>query len=270
MLTMLVVVIHNAGPRLVDDWIENPNVTAVMFAHLPGQDAGRAVVQLLYGDTSPSGRLPYTVAKKPQDYQGLESPCIDQSSDPQCNFDEGVNIDYRNFLARNATPRFEFGYGLTYTTFEYSTLEIDVNATATAGTTSTAPIYHNGTTDQNRARDDVGVGGLHVLFDSVGSIRATVANTGPARAAEVAQLYLEIPVPAASLGANPNTRTLRGFQKVDMAPGQQATVVFDLRRRDLSYWDTTNQTWVVPPGRFRVFVGKSVLDTPLLGDFTLV
>jgi beta-glucosidase len=63
-----IVVIHNAGIRLVDQWIEHPNVTALIYAHLPGQDSGRAVVSLLYGDESPSGRLPYTVAKNESQY----------------------------------------------------------------------------------------------------------------------------------------------------------------------------------------------------------
>lgn len=112
-----IVVIHNAGIRLVDAWADNTNVTAIIFAHLPGQDAGRAVVQLLYGDVSPSGRLPYTVAKQASDYSSLQGPCIDDSQSPQCYYDEGVNIDYRSFLANSITPRYEFGYGLTYTTF---------------------------------------------------------------------------------------------------------------------------------------------------------
>lgn len=68
-----IVVLHNAGIRLVDAWIENENVTAVIFAHLPGQDSGRAVVELLYGRANPSGRLPYTVARKAEDYSLVAS-----------------------------------------------------------------------------------------------------------------------------------------------------------------------------------------------------
>ncbi|GIZ49708.1 hypothetical protein CKM354_001273500 [Cercospora kikuchii] len=264
-----IVTIHNAGPRLVDEWIENDNVTAVIFAHLPGQDAGRAVVSLLYGNASPSGRLPYTVAKKVSDYGELAGPCIDKSRDPQCDFEEGVNIDYRSFLARSVTPRFEFGFGLTYSSFEYSGLSINMNTTSTADSTSTAPVYVNGTTDQNSDRDDMGVGGLNSLFENVGTISATVKNTGSVTAAEVAQLYVQIPVPKDSLGNNLNTRVLRGFQKVEFLPGEEAQVEFSLRRKDISYWNAVNQTWVVPSGEFEVFVGKSVLDTPLVDAFRL-
>lgn len=262
-----IVVIHNAGVRLVDEWIDHENVTAVIFAHLPGQDAGRAVVQLLYGDVSPSGRLPYTVAKKVSDYGSLQGPCTDDSRSPQCYYDEGVNIDYRQFLAKSITPRYEFGYGLTYTTFDYSALNIDLNATSTANAASIAPFYTNGTTNQNSNRTDVGTGGLQSLFESMGTISATIQNSGNYLASEVAQLYLQIPVPYNS--RNPSTRTLRGFQKVAINPGESAKVTFPLRRKDISYWDTGNQTWITPSGDFKVFVGRSVLDLPLTGSFPL-
>ncbi|WPG99275.1 Hypothetical protein R9X50_00208800 [Acrodontium crateriforme] len=266
-----VVVIHNAGIRLVDAWIENPNVTAVIFGHLPGQDAGRAVAQILYGDVSPSGRLPYTVAKQASDYGKLQSACQAKDSkdptSPQCNFDEGVNVDYRNFLAQKIRPRYEFGYGLTYTTFDYSNLNIKINATASANNTVLAPVYTNGTTDQNSKTDGVSNGGLQSLFDSVGSIQATIANTGKVAAAEVSQLYIQIP--ASYLNAkNPRTQVLRGFQKVTIQPGDSTTVTFPLRFKDVAIWDVVRQAWVIPVGEFKVFVGKSVLDTPLEGTFS--
>lgn len=262
-----IVVIHNAGIRLVDAWIDHPNVTAAVFAHLPGQDAGRAIVQLLYGDAGFSGRLPYTVAKKASDYGNLQGPCIDQSDSPQCLFEEGLNIDYRSFLARGIEPRYPFGYGLTYSSFDYSGLQINLNATSTAGAVSTAPVYANGTTNQNVNRTDVGVGGFLSVFESVGSITASIRNNGTEAAAEVVQLYLSIPAPMDP--KNPNTVALRGFQKVWVEPGAEAQVTFPLRRKDVSYWSTGNQTWVTPSGDFQVYVGRSVLDTPLTGSFPL-
>lgn len=270
-----IVVIHNVGIRLVDDWIDNPNVTAVIYAHLPGQDAGRALTQVLYGSVSPSGRLPYTVAKKAADYGSLLGPCqasdSDDPSSPQCTFTEGVNIDYRAFLARNITPRYELGFGLTYTTFDYTQLRIDVNASATSGaSTGGAPVYANGTTEQNADNTVVGAGGLASLFEDVGAVTAAIRNSGPVAAAEVAQLYIQIPLGgvAAANASVANTRVLRGFQKVFVEPNATATVSFPLRRKDVSRWDTVKQAWVVPSGTFQVFVGKSVLDTPLVGNFT--
>lgn len=76
-----IVVIHNAGIRLVDAWIDNPNITAVIYAHLPGQDSGRALVEVMYGNQSPSGRLPYTVAKKESDYGHLLNPVLPVGAD---------------------------------------------------------------------------------------------------------------------------------------------------------------------------------------------
>ena len=267
-----IVIVHNVGIRLVDAFADNDNVTAIIYAHLPGQDAGRAVARILYGDVSPSGRLPYTVAKDASNYGSLLNPCqADGSRSPQCDFTEGVNIDYRHFLAKNITPRYEFGFGLTYASFEYSDLEVAVNATATDGSlTGDAPVYTNGTT-QNSDNDSVIVGGLASLFEGVGSITATIANTGSIAAAEVAQLYLLIPNDNVS-ASDPdivNTRALRGFQKVSVLPNETAKVTLELRRKDISRWDTRKQAWVVPSGEYAVFVGKSVLDTPLRSTFTL-
>ena len=263
-----IVVIHNAGIRTVDAWIDNVNVTAVIFAHLPGQDAGRALVQILYGAASPSGRLPYTVAKQQSDCGNLLGPCQAHDLSPQCDFTEGVNIDYRSFLARNITPRYEFGYGLTYTTFEYSSLQVDMNATSTSNDTVLAPVYANGTTDQNQNNTNVGIGGLLSLFESVGTVSASIKNTGSVVAAEVAQLYIQIPA-APSNSSNPTTRVLRGFEKVTIEPGATAQIAFNLRSKDISSWDVVRQAWVIPSGSFEVMVGKSVLDLPLSGSFTL-
>ena len=229
------------------------------------------MAQILYGDVSPSGRLPYTVAKQATDYGDLLSPCQAprNSLSPQCDFAEGPNIDYRSFLARNMTPRFEFGFGLTYSTFNYSDLVISVNATATANNTIVAPVYANGTTNNNDSNNNtalIGVGGLESLFTSVGTVEATITNTGTVAAAEVAQLYLQIPTKYTN-STNPVTRVLRGFQKVTIQPNATARVSFDLRAKDVSSWDMVRQAWVVPKGQFNVWVGKSVLDTPLVGKF---
>lgn len=99
------------------------------------------------------------------------------------------------------------------------------------------------------------------LYSTVGTITATITNTGAITAAEVAQLYLQLP--------NAQTRTLRGFQKETIPRGASAQVSFSLRRKDVSTWDVTAQQWVVPSEMFQVFVGKSVLDIPLTGAFSM-
>lgn len=267
-----IVTIHNAGIRLVDAFADNPNVTAIIYAHLPGQDAGRALARILYGDESPSGRLPYTVAKRATDYGALLGPCEAKGSEsPQCDFSEGVNIDYRHFLAGDITPQYAFGYGLTYSSFEYSDLQTAINATATSESAESAPVYANGTTQNSASDPSILVGGLASLFDSAGSVSATITNTGAVAAAEVAQLFLLIPsVNGTDSGAErANTRALRGFQKLHLQPQESARVTFALRRKDVSRWDVGRQAWVVPWGEMGVFVGRSVLDAALSGNVTL-
>ncbi|TAQ90369.1 hypothetical protein B7494_g1320 [Chlorociboria aeruginascens] len=223
-----IVVIHNAGVRLVDVWIENPNVTAVIYAHLPGQDSGRALVSLLYGDENFSGKLPYTVAKNESDYGTLVSPSEPEGEFeffPQSNFTEGVYIDYRAFDQKNITPRYEFGFGLSYTSFTFSALSITHLA---PGNTGPYPI------------GEIQPGGAVDLWDEWITVTANIQNTGPANGTEVAQLYLGIP-------GGP-VRQLRGFEKVAVDIAGSTNVRFVLTRRDLSLWDVDAQKWRIPGG----------------------
>ncbi|PYH72799.1 beta-glucosidase [Aspergillus vadensis CBS 113365] len=245
------VIIHNAGIRLVDRWIDNPNITAVIYGHLPGQDSGRALVEIMYGKQSPSGRLPYTVAKNASEYGALLSPVVPSGTKdlyyPQDNFTEGVYIDYKAFEQKNITPRYEFGYGLTYSTFDYSGLKISI---------------HTGVnTDYLPPNSTIEEGGVPALWDVVATITCSVTNTGSVAAAEVAQLYLGIPGGPA--------KVLRGFEKKLIQPGHHTKVQFDLTRRDLSSWDVVNQAWGLQKGDYSVYVGKSVLDTQLTGTLTI-
>ena len=95
------------------------------MAHLPGQESGAAITNILYGDVNPSGRLPYTIGKSLSDY-GPAAPIITDPKGPvpQQDFTEGLYIDYRYFDKNNITPRFDFGFGLSYTTFEFSNITI--------------------------------------------------------------------------------------------------------------------------------------------------
>lgn len=252
------VVIHNAGVRLVDAWIEHPNITAVIFAHLPGQDFGSALVEIMYGEQSPSGRLPYTVAKGATDYGELLDPVYPGNSSfyyTQSNFSEGVYIDYRHLMANQIMPRYEFGYGLTYSTFDYQNLEL--RTPDPVETSYFPPGYesYNSTTSKPQ-------GGLESLWDVLATVSCTVTNTGPVRAAEVAQLYIQSP-------AGGPKRVLRGFNKKLIGPGENQDMHFDLTRRDLSQWDVQEQQWVLPRGTYGVMVGKSVLDIKLHGDFSI-
>ncbi|OCF41794.1 beta-glucosidase [Kwoniella heveanensis CBS 569] len=120
-----IVVVHSVGPITMEEWIDHPNVTAVLWAGLPGQESGNALVDVLYGAYNPSGRLPYTIAKSRDDYSAdIEYVNSSSPEHPEVVYAEGLDIDYRWFLSKNITPRYEFGYGLSYTTFELSNLHI--------------------------------------------------------------------------------------------------------------------------------------------------
>jgi beta-glucosidase len=202
----------------------------------------------MYGDQAPSGRLPYTVAKNEFDYGNLLRPVIaDNTSNyyTSANLTEGVYIDYRHFDAHNITPRFEFGFGLTYTTFGYANL--DIVATELGTNASALPPFA-----------PVGQGGIESLWDVLVTVEAEISNTGSVSAPEVAQLYIGIP------GAP--VKQLRGFDKVALEVGESTTVNFELTRRDLSIWDTVQQSWVLQSGKYTVYVGASSRDIRLSGS----
>ncbi|KAH7078253.1 beta-glucosidase-like protein [Paraphoma chrysanthemicola] len=118
--TNIIVVVHTVGPVLLDGWHDLPSVKAILFAHLPGQEAGASLMEVLYGDVSPSGHLPYTVPKSEDDYSDSVSLVGYQIGQPQDTFSEGLYIDYRHFHKANIKPRYAFGHGLSYTNFSFS------------------------------------------------------------------------------------------------------------------------------------------------------
>ncbi|PTB47058.1 uncharacterized protein TrAFT101_003502 [Trichoderma asperellum] len=244
-----VVIFHNAGPRLVDGFIDHPNVTAVIFAHLPGQESGPALVSLLFGDTSPSGKLPYTVAKNESDYGKVLDPAQPEGefvNFPQADFNEGIYLDYRYFDKKGIEPRYEFGFGLSYTTFAYSDISINYIEGANTYPWPGGPIVSGGQTD---------------LWDAIATVSANVKNTGNFAGAEVAQLYIGIP------GAP--EKQLRGFEKPFLQPNQSETVTFHLTRRDLSVWSVERQKWQLQQGAYKFYVGSSSRRLPLNGTMNL-
>ncbi|KAF2972269.1 hypothetical protein GQX73_g1249 [Xylaria multiplex] len=251
--TNTIVVFHNLGVRLIDTFVDHPNVTAIIFAHGPGQESGNALVSLLYGDVNFSGKIPYTVAKNESDYGSLLDPIRGvepYGQYPQDNFTEGLFIDYKAFDKAGITPRYEFGFGLSYTTFSFSNLKITKNESASFDQYPSGEVLQGGPAD---------------LWDVLVTVTATVTNTGRVSGAEVAQLYLGIPgdqdiVPV---------RQLRGFEKPSLHANQTATVSSPLTRRDLSEWDVIAQKWSLVTGDVKVEVGSSSRVLPLVGTLTL-
>ncbi|KAI1463745.1 glycoside hydrolase family 3 protein [Daldinia caldariorum] len=117
----VIVIIHTVGPVLVEKWIDLPNIKAVLFANLPGQESGNALADVMFGDVNPSGKLPWTIGKSLDDYgEGAKIMYMPNGVVPQQDFKEGLYVDYRYFDKYGIEPRFEFGFGLSYTTFEFT------------------------------------------------------------------------------------------------------------------------------------------------------
>jgi beta-glucosidase len=221
------IVVVNAGCPMHLPWADE--VAAVIYAWLPGQEFGHALADVLLGIAEPGGRLPVTLARRAVHY-----PAFDLTPGPNevLEYREGVNIGYRAFDAARVEPRFPFGHGLGYTTFEFESLEL-----ASEGRATGEPL----------------------------ELRVRLCNTGSRPGKEVIQVYvadIESSVPRPP-------RELKGFAVVRLAPGEVAELAMALEDRDLAFWDTTLHSWRMEPGRFEVQVGRSSRDIRLRREFEL-
>ncbi|KAF2124987.1 glycoside hydrolase family 3 protein [Dothidotthia symphoricarpi CBS 119687] len=248
-----VVVTHSSGINTLP-WSNHPNVTAILAAHYPGQETGHSLVDVLYGDVNPSGHLPYSIAMNATDYNAPPTTAINTTgfNDWQSWFSEKLEIDYRYFDAKNMSVRYEFGFGLSYTTFDITDM-------------STTPVESNITSFPESL--PIQPGGNPALWESVYNVTVSVSNTGSVAGAVVPQLYVGLP---SSAPEGTPVRQLRGFDKVLLQEGENQTVTFELMRRDLSYWDIFSQQWVIPEGEFTFSVGLSSRDLKVHETVTVV
>jgi beta-glucosidase len=142
-----IVVLHTVGPVLLSNYSSNPNITAILWAGVPGEQSGNSIADVLYGRVNPGAKLPFTMAESREDY-GTDLLYIPNrgTGAPQVDFTEGVFIDYRALYQNGIQPVYEFGFGLSYTTFSYSNIKVTkTNASSiyvpTQGMTSAAPTY---------------------------------------------------------------------------------------------------------------------------------
>ncbi|KAK7018629.1 glycoside hydrolase family 3 protein [Favolaschia claudopus] len=255
-----IVVVHSVGPLIVEPWIDHPNVTAVLWAGVPGQEAGNSITDVLYGDWNPSGRLPYTIAKQESDYSAhliLGGQPTDVLSIP---YTEGLNVDYRAFDAFNITPRFEFGFGLSYTNFTYTNLHI----AKVSGQASTDAALEKSWAAGDATPIAQGSSAAIWLHRPLYNVTFEVENSGPVWGGDIPQLYLHMPP---SIGEPPSL--LKGFTNVEVLPGHKKKVGIALSRYDLSYWDTVAQGWRRPNGTIGVTIGTSSRDARLNGNITI-
>ncbi|KAF0328301.1 beta-glucosidase 2 [Colletotrichum asianum] len=241
-----IVVTHSVGVNTMP-WADHPNVKAILAAHLPGQETGNSIIDVLWGDVNPSGRLPYSI---PFNSSDIDIPIVNltNATSPdawQSDFEEGLLIDYRHLDANEIEPRYAFGFGLSYTTFEMSS-EVDVVQVAkslTAEPDASKPIVPGGHPD---------------LWHSVLTIKTKVTNTGLITGGVVPQLYVSLPA-STSPPATP-VQVLRGFEKLALAADESGDVLFELTRRDVSYYDELRRTWVIPEGVVKFHIGFSSRD----------
>ncbi|KAJ5408302.1 Glycoside hydrolase family 3 [Penicillium cosmopolitanum] len=248
-----IVITHSSGINVLP-FANHPNVTAIVAAHYPGQESGNSIVDVLYGDVNPSGHLPYTIAKNASDYNAPPTTKVSTNGtyDWQSWFDEKLEIDYRYFDAKNISVQYEFGFGLSYTTFTVS----DINAERLADSISSIP-----------EEQPIQPGGNPALWETLYNVTISVTNSGDIKGATVPQLYVTFP-DSTPEGTPP--RQLRGFEKVSLAAGESQTVGFELMRRDLSYWDIVSQKWLIPEGEFILRVGFSSRDLKEVAQITPV
>jgi beta-glucosidase len=196
------------------------DIPAILEAFYPGMEGGNAVARILLGDVNPSGKLPVTFPKRLED-----TPAYINSTYPGARdiyYGEGIFVGYRYYDKRQLEPAFPFGHGLSYTQFQIGAVEA-------------AEVVDQG------AQVDV-----HVK----------ISNTGPVAGREVVQLYvsdLESSLPRP-------VKELKGFQKVDLQPGEEKDIWFSLSPRDLSFYDPYRKSWIAEPGDFELLIGVSAQD----------
>jgi len=239
---------------IIEPWVEHPNVTAILWAGLPGTESGNGLVDVLYGDVNPSARLPYSLAKNAMDYIPVTTDA--ESTDPilVIEYAEELLFDYRYFDAANITPRYEFGFGLSYATFKYSDLTVSKMEFS----------FDEALRDNWEASkpSPTGEGSSTALWlhERAYSVSFKVNNTGCVHGTEIPQVYVHHPTSAGEPPA-----VLRGFSDVHLAPGEEKEVRITLSRYDLSYWDVVSQSWRRPQGTINVTVGASSRDGRLFG-----
>ncbi|KAE8307129.1 glycoside hydrolase superfamily [Aspergillus transmontanensis] len=240
------IVVTHAGGMTIMPWATNPNVSAILVAHYPGQESGHSIVDILYGAKTPSGKLPYTIPLKPESVNAPPTTDITTSGvdDWQSWYSEGLEIDHRYYNSHNIPVQYEFGFGLSYTNFSMDTDSVVVKPTK--------PEAHIRSHPEALATRP---GGNPALWDILFEAQVTFRNTGTIPGATVAQLYLSFP-PEVS---EPPLQ-LRGFEKAELAPSESYTATFPLMRRDLSYWNVTQQERLIPTGDFVLDAGFSSRD----------
>lgn len=221
------VVVNISGNAVAMPWVKE--VPSIVQAWYLGTESGNAIASILMGDVNPSGKLPFTFpvalndvgAHKLGEYPGV--PRNDGSKIVDEKYNEGIFVGYRWAEKNKITPLFPFGHGLSYTTFAYGT-----------------PVASSKT----------------ITADGNIQVSLTVKNTGAVAGKEIVQLYIgdekaSVPRPV---------KELKGFQKVELLPGEEKEVVFTITDNDLKFFDAAAHAWKAEPGKFKAYIAASATD----------
>ena len=221
-----IVVITAGGSVDTAPWIDQ--VPALLQTWYSGQEGGTALAQIIAGDANPSGKLPISWERHIEDIPAYAN-YTEAKGSHDVTYREGVFTGYRHYDGASVKPLFPFGYGLSYTTFQFGGLQVKPS-------------------------------GNHEV-----SVSFDLRNTGGRAGADVAQVYVG---PSAGTLARP-VRELKQFVRVSLAPGETRHVTLSLPERAFSFWDVASHSWVLSPGRFTIFVGDSSVHLPLSAGLQL-
>lgn len=196
-------------------------VSALVDMGFPGEEGGHALADILFGTVDPSGKLTDTVGARREDYPDFGNF---PGKHGKVRYAEGIYVGYRHFDKKAITPVFPFGYGLSYTTFHYANLKLSSPTLDTSGTVTAS---------------------------------VDITNSGSRAGAEVVQLYV---APPSTSNVDRPVRELKGFSKVNLAPGETKTVNLALSPADFAYYDARGKQWVADTGTYTIEVGASSRD----------
>jgi len=221
------IVVLNVSQPIAMPWLDR--VKAVLQMWWPGDEGGWATANVLLGKVNPAGRLPFTWGKRLEDYPATDPAHPERSAkgvNGATTFSEGVNVGYRWFDKHKIAPLFPFGFGLSYTKFDYSGLKVT----------------------------PASEGGLDVSFQ--------IENSGRIAGDEVPQVYVGAPVNRPN-GVDFAVHALASFGRVHLEAGQSQTVTLHVVPRRLECWSKSSGKWIKPAGEREVSVGSSSRDLPL-------
>ena len=222
-----IVILINAGRPLIFNWIAD-NMPTIVYTWWLGSEAGNAIADVLFGDYNPSGKLPMTF---PRD-EGQIPLYYNHFSTGRPSKDDNDVVYKSTYIDLPSSPKFAFGYGLSYTTFSYTDLKLS--------------------SDKMKSNEQL-------------SISFTLTNSGKYMGEEVVQLYLKDRFGSV---VRP-VKELKGFQKVKLNPGEQKTITFTIDNELLSFYNDQLQ-WISEPGTFDIMIGSSSQDIRLQSSFELM